>query len=343
MKRLAALVLFAFLCTPLFGGDYQGISLSELAAAVGAGEFTPDYDSGKYTAVASGVEIVCAPGMATVLVGNESVALPGLVRFENQSVVLPLETPELVKAVLEGKREEPEVPDIDFTIVLDPGHIGYNKGGGGYGLFECHITLELAETVAAILKKRGFKVRLTRTSQEHLGMTQSDDLNSRPAIANRLGADLFVSIHANEFRDPGVQGFEVYYAPLKPGDRDELVRRMAANPLPKSICKGESPSNASEKKNLCRKALARKTALSRKLASSICEAFEKHVNDVNRGVKTAQFRVTRFTCCPSALVEIGFLSHRSTCDKLKKKSYRDRIARVIALGIVNYWKENGGD
>jgi len=96
----------------------------------------------------------------------------------------------------------------DKLIVIDPGHGG--KDPGAIGTKTKTTESELVLKTAFILKKqleaKGFKVYLTRDKDEYV------DLYQRPNIANKLNADLFVSIHINAFTNPDAEGIEVLYA-----------------------------------------------------------------------------------------------------------------------------------
>jgi N-acetylmuramoyl-L-alanine amidase len=105
-------------------------------------------------------------------------------------------------------RNLPSVPRGRFRVVLDPGHGGPDPGAVGIGgLRETDIVLDVALQVAQLLQNRGVQVLLTRTSEVDV------DLPPRVALANRSGADLFVSLHANALSmdRPDVNGVETFY------------------------------------------------------------------------------------------------------------------------------------
>jgi N-acetylmuramoyl-L-alanine amidase len=92
-------------------------------------------------------------------------------------------------------------------IVIDAGHGGKDPGATSVlGDYEKSINLKVARKVAALLAERGFKVRMTRTSDRYV------ELGDRAYIANRLGADLFVSIHADSFPESSRRGYTMYVA-----------------------------------------------------------------------------------------------------------------------------------
>jgi len=93
------------------------------------------------------------------------------------------------------------------TIVVDPGHGGRDPGTTvAAGVYEKSINLKVASKLAGILRRRGHAVTMTRQDD------QAVELEERAAIANRRGADLFVSIHSDSVPDPSAHGFTVYIA-----------------------------------------------------------------------------------------------------------------------------------
>src|SRR5262249_46286980 len=91
-------------------------------------------------------------------------------------------------------------------IMLDPGHGGPSVGTGTpRGLLEKSLTLDIALRLRQILAARSFSVLLTREEDRPV------DLADRAALANRAGADVFVSIHLNWIEDRKARGVETYF------------------------------------------------------------------------------------------------------------------------------------
>lgn len=94
-------------------------------------------------------------------------------------------------------------------IFLDPGHGGNDPGAiGAGGIKESAINLQVAKTVKGILSKVA-EVHMTRQEDVALGAGVSDDLKNRVQLAERTGAEVFVSIHCNSAKDPSAKGSEV--------------------------------------------------------------------------------------------------------------------------------------
>jgi len=96
----------------------------------------------------------------------------------------------------------------DKLIVIDPGHGGRDPGAIGTKTktTESDLVLKTAFILKKQLEAKGFKVYLTRDKNEYV------DLYQRPNIANKLNADLFISIHINAFTNAKAEGIEVLYA-----------------------------------------------------------------------------------------------------------------------------------
>lgn len=106
-----------------------------------------------------------------------------------------------------------------LTVALDPGHGGYDGGARAHdsGVWEKELTLQIAEAVEQALTERGAAVVLSRTediclSEDGSGKARKRaDLQKRLDIAEEANADVFLSIHLNEYRDRSESGPQVFY------------------------------------------------------------------------------------------------------------------------------------
>ena len=185
----------------------------------------------------------------------------------------------------------PVVPRGRYSVVIDPGHGGPDPGAIGIGgLRETDVVLDVSLQVARLLQARGVQVVMTRTSEVDV------DLPPRVAIANRAGANAFVSIHANalSMARPDVNGIETFYFPGGGSGSAGLASALQSRML--AISPG-SP---------------------------------------NRGVKAGRFFVIRRTVMPSALVEMGFVTGAIDAPRLASADFRRRMALALAAGILDY-------
>jgi N-acetylmuramoyl-L-alanine amidase len=187
--------------------------------------------------------------------------------------------------------------------------------------------LDVALRLEKLLLKDGFDVVLTRRTDVFIPLEQ------RPAIANREGADLFVSIHANASRDPKARGVEVYYL------------SFASNPEAEAVAARENATSAGGMHNL--PSIVRAIALnnkldeSRDLAGMVQQSLAARLARSNaglrsRGVKKAPFVVLIGAQMPSILAEIGFITNRQESALIKTPVYRQKVAESLQAAVVQY-------
>ena len=123
-------------------------------------------------------------------------------------------------AVTPARSADAELPLSGYVVALDPGHGGYDGGARAHdsGLWEKELTLKIALVVEEHLTKRGATVLLTR--REDICLAEGDtatkarkraDLQKRVDMALEGGADVFLSIHLNEYRSRSESGPQVFY------------------------------------------------------------------------------------------------------------------------------------
>ncbi len=98
-----------------------------------------------------------------------------------------------------------------IKIFIDPGHGGPDPGAVGNGVTEEFVNLNVSLELARLLRDAGYDVMIYRTtSDENVLADKNADLRNRADMANRFGADYFVSIHTNSSERPAAQGVEAY-------------------------------------------------------------------------------------------------------------------------------------
>jgi len=213
-------------------------------------------------------------------------------------------------------------------IVIDAGHGGHDPGAQGKGVGEAELVLDVALRLEKLLQKvPGVEVILTRRTDDFV------PLQERTAIANREGADLFLSIHANASRRADARGVETYFL------------NFATNPDAETVAARENATSAQTMGTL--PAILRAIALnskldeSRELASIVQTHLVRKLRAQNRsvrdlGVKQAPFVVLIGAQMPSVLAEISFVTNRADAALLKQAAYRQQIAQALYDGIVKY-------
>ncbi len=250
-----------------------------------------------------------------------------------------------------------------FTVVIDPGHGGLDHGAiydnGLQRVAEKEITLRIAVQAARALREKGFNVTLTRSGDTEV------PLSARTALANRLKADVFLSIHMNSTREPriaraaggaeGVETFILNHTSDATSKRLAYLENSANRPnLPQVGAPGAEPTSDGMDVALILKDLTldANTSESKRLACSI----QNHLVATqppsfssfrsistrpirlprNRGVREAMFHVLLGADMPSALVEAGFLTSARDRAAALSVEGRKRIGNAIAEAIEQY-------
>lgn len=213
-------------------------------------------------------------------------------------------------------------------IVIDAGHGGHDPGAQANGVVESELVLDIALRVETLLKKKpGIDVVLTRRTQEFI------PLEERTAIANREGADLFLSIHANASRRVAAKGVETYFL------------NFATNPEAEAVAARENAGSRTSMGKLPQLvqqiALHDKMKESRELAQIVQTNMIRALRPQNKavvdlGVKQAPFVVLIGAQMPSVLAEISFVTNKAEASLLKKEAYRQRIAQALADAVLRY-------
>lgn len=215
------------------------------------------------------------------------------------------------------------------TVVIDAGHGGKDPGTHHFGLQEKHLALDIVRRLRADLQARGLTVALTRDVDVFI------PLSGRPAVANRMKADLFVSVHINANRNRNVSGIEVYYP------RVSVVSSSTQWPPHVTASELYLPS-ATIKQVLWDLVLGRTRSSSRRLGLSVCRAMRERLQVPCRGVKPARFVVLREAWMPAVLVEVGYVSNRAEAQRLASPAYRQAVAEAIGNGIALYARQTAG-
>jgi N-acetylmuramoyl-L-alanine amidase len=222
-------------------------------------------------------------------------------------------------------------PAKKFLVVIDPGHGGPDTGAvfkdKGKVLLEKNLTLMVARDLARELIIRGQNVILTRNDDKEVL------LSDRTAMANRLKADVFLSIHLNSSEDKiksgGVETFILNHA------TDDTSKRLAD--LENAVLKdSKANANAGSNVNLIMKDLILDGTLepSKELACSVQSKIKANGRD--RGVKQALFYVLLGADMPSILIETGFMNSKEDRARILTTKSRLALAAEIATAIDDY-------
>ncbi|HYM23965.1 MAG TPA: N-acetylmuramoyl-L-alanine amidase, partial [Vicinamibacterales bacterium] len=213
-------------------------------------------------------------------------------------------------------------------IVIDPGHGGHDPGARGKGVTEAELVLDVALRLEKLLQRQpGVDVILTRRTNDFI------PLQERTAIANREGADLFLSIHANASANAAARGIETYFLNFAKTMNEAAVAQR------ENAASGQAMAALPD--FLKAIALNNKLDESRDFANQIQHAMIDRLRTSNRtvrdlGVKQAPFVVLIGAAMPSVLAEISFVTNAQEARLLKGSVYRQRIAEALFNAVRKY-------
>ena len=225
----------------------------------------------------------------------------------------------------------------DVVVAIDPGHGGEDPGAvTRSGLREKDVVF----AIAGALKRRvdripGMTAILVRKGDYYVG------LRRRTEIARRHGADLFVSIHADSFRNPRVSGSSVYVLSRR-GASSEAARWLAQQENASDFVGGVS---LEDKGDLLASVLVdlQQTATlsaSSEVGGHVLRSLGRIARSHKRRIEQAGFLVLKSPDIPSILIETGFLTNPTDAKRLSNAKHQDKVARAILDGILHYFDRN---
>lgn len=184
------------------------------------------------------------------------------------------------------------------TVILDPGHGGYDTGSVTEQVREADVALLVAGKLATELRKRGVQVRLTREDNRHM----SDQ--SRIDTISGAEAPIFISLHLNSGRSD-MSGVETYTT------------------TPAQLGTSEKPANEHDAAN---------AALAMALQAAVVTKAEAR----DGGCRRAHYSLLNSLDCPAARVELGYTTHPDEAARLNSDEYQNRLAMALADGITAF-------
>tara|TARA_R110002110_G_scaffold24313_9_gene91259 strand:+ start:2543 stop:3778 length:1236 start_codon:yes stop_codon:yes gene_type:complete len=231
-------------------------------------------------------------------------------------------------------KRKPARPDEKKLIVIDPGHGGVDPGAmSRSGVWEKHIVLAFARELRQSLLATGkFRVRLTRERDVFIR------LRDRIAVARRVGADLFISVHADSIGNSRVRGTSVYTLSERASDKeaDALARKENKSDL---IAGVDLDDQSNDVVNILidlaqRETMNESAVFARKLVDELGKT-RKLLRNTHR---FAGFAVLKAPDIPSVLVELGYLSNRTDERMLRDPRKRKRLAKAMSTAVDRYFQ-----
>jgi len=225
----------------------------------------------------------------------------------------------------------------DIVVAIDAGHGGEDVGAiGPSGVYEKDIVLAISrELVAALNRLDGMRGVLVRGGDYYIG------LRDRMVKARAAQADLFVSIHADAFKDRRVQGSSVYVLSQR-GASSEAARWLAENENASDLIGGVSLDDKDDVLKSVLLDLSQTASLDASIdaANAILSGLKRLGKVHKRDVQHAGFMVLKSPDIPSLLVETAFISNPDEERRLRSKQFQRQLAASMAAGIRAYFEQN---
>jgi N-acetylmuramoyl-L-alanine amidase len=278
-------------------------------------------------------------GSNLVIMDNQRIILSDTIERKDNMIVVP---PDFIEKVLGTETVRTAVQGgepVSGTlgkwreILIDAGHGGKDPGARGLSnTIEKDIVFDIARRLKDNLTRHGFKVTMTRESDEFIS------LQRRTEIATGSKADLFVSIHANSTKSHKIKGLEVFYSRGLEQDTD-LTQRQSNE---KMFLRRLNMNNDSVVVGKIVKDMmyAQKQRESVTVADAMITKTSSMVDTPDRGSRSSGFFVVKNTLIPAILFEVGYLSNPAEAKLLATDEYRQKVADAIAESIAQYSNES---
>ena len=223
---------------------------------------------------------------------------------------------------------------VQKTVVIDPGHGGYDPGAVSDFVVEKDLVLGVGLLLKGALEARGIRVEMTRDDDTFV------ELEDRARFAVPSEHNLFISLHANATETAGAEGIEtwVFGEPQDGALIDLAVLENGGGEVGRARTEQAQAAVASIDGDLLRE---ENLSYSTALAETVQDDLIGLTGSQNRGVKHNYFVVIRDARVPAVLVELGFVDHPVEGPKLAEADYQEMLASALADGIEAFLARGG--
>lgn len=226
-----------------------------------------------------------------------------------------------------------------FTVVVDAGHGGHDSGALGKYAKEKDIALKVALKLSSQLKAKGVKVVMTRTTDKFI------PLYERIGLANKVKADLFISIHCNSMplnkrNRASIRGTETFVSGFgRLDEQDIALRENASILLEKDYKKNYAGYDPRDPESYIILSLMKNAYRTQSISfSSLIQKEYRKSGRIDRGVHEKSLAVLARAAMPAVLTEIGFLSSPSEEEYMRSAEGQTEIVTDLSNAVIAYKK-----
>lgn len=225
----------------------------------------------------------------------------------------------------------------DIIVAIDPGHGGQDSGAvGRHKTKEKVVVLAIAKRLAKLIDEEpGMRSYMTRDRDVFI------PLRHRIKRARDNNADMFISIHADAFKNTKAKGASVFVLSER-GASSEAAQLLADKENAADLAGGISLEDKDDLLASVLLDLSQTASLegSLEVANTVLAGLKRVGNVHKKHVESAAFVVLKSPDIPSLLVETAFISNPDEERKLKSPSHQNKLARAMMSGIRSYFQRN---
>jgi len=225
----------------------------------------------------------------------------------------------------------------DIVVAIDAGHGGDDPGAiGRRGTREKDVVMAIAKRLEKLVKReRGMRPVMIRKGDYYVG------LKKRVKLARQQQADIFISIHADAYRNSKAKGTSVFVVSDR-GASSEAARFLAEKENESDMIGGVIEGIDDDLLKLVLVDMVKNSTMdtSHQVASHVLGNLKKVSHLHKKNVEQAGFRVLKAPDIPSILIETAFISNPAEERKLRSTKHQQRLARAILKGVRNYFHSN---
>ena len=268
-------------------------------------------------------------------VSFRSFALPPVEQYGHRLVIdLWPGRPAPVKPVRQDDRQANQ--PIDVVVAIDAGHGGDDPGAVGHGgVYEKNVVLAIARQLQLLFdQEQGFSTKMIRTGDYYVALDRRKEL-AREGAAK---AEIFLSIHADSFKNARARGVSLYAVSLA-GATSEKAKWLADKENRADLIGGTvslHDKSLDVKKTLMDLSMDKNLEFSLALGDYVLKSLSKVTRLHKNRVEQAGFRVLKSPDVTSILIETGYISNPTEAKMLASRAYQRKIARAIFGGVRDY-------